>query len=187
MKRYVFALAILGIAGCQLSQETEKEVGRALPARSWASNLVHPGLQVQIAPVSERLQGTVLRLPIVVRVRNSTDKPITFSSPIPFPVFHGEISVTAPDGSSAITIHGCAKKHVMKEVTFSPGETQEFRRRARGQCGCRFVGGVRLKPGVYTLQLDGCDPIAIEVAETSCRDKSQGQDFELPPLPSCNL
>jgi len=165
MKRYVFAVAILALTGCQLSQETEKVVGRTPPARSWASNLFHPGLQVQIAPVSERLQGTVQRLPIVVRVRNSTDKPITFSSPVPFPVFHGEISVTAPDGRSAITIHGCAKKHVMKEITFSPGETQEFRRRARGQCGCRFVGGANLKPGVYTLQLDGCDSIAIEVTK----------------------
>ncbi len=165
MKRYVFALAVLAIAGCELSQETEKEVGRARPARPWASNVFHPGLQVQIAPVSERLQGTVQRLPIVVRVRNSTDKPITFSSPIPFPVLHGEISVTAPDGRSAITNHGCAKKHVLKAVTFLPGETQEFRRRARGQCGCRYVGGVSLKPGVYTLQLDDCDPVAIEVTK----------------------
>ena len=132
---------------------------------TWSDRADFHGLQVQIAPLAERIRKTDYQMPFLVRLRNKTGKPITFLSPAPFPVFHGEIAVRGPDGNNIILRQGCKKKHVMEDVAFEPEEMKEFRRNALGQCGCKCAGLGDLTPGVYTVQLARSNTIKIHVTE----------------------
>jgi hypothetical protein len=140
----------------------------------WASGLGgFPGLEVQIVSVTQKIEPTDHRMPIIVRFRNPSELPVTFRTAVPFPVFHGEIEVICPDGQSALSHVGCMKKHLLAEMTFAAGETKEFQVAALGQCGCRpreypvteGKGGssLVLPPGVYTLQFPGSEPVKIQV------------------------
>jgi len=133
------------------------------------------GLEIQIAPNSPTIKPTDLWFPVTIRIRNPFELPITFQTPVPFPVFHGEIVVISPNGHVAFTGGGCKKKHRMAEVTFAAGETREFQVAALGQCGCRpcchIVADVKgvptvvLPSGAYTLRLPGSKPVKIQVEE----------------------
>ena len=180
MKRYqtiLFAILIaLLCASCSQRPSEPVPVPETSKAKAggslWAPGLFH-GLEVQIAPVAEQIKQTDHGIPIIVSVCNPSDQPITFRSPVSFPVFHGEIEVLCPDGQNGLTGGGCKKKHLMEEVTFAAGETKTFRRAALGQCGHRprsypaaegtGTTTLVLPVGVYTLQFGDCKPVKIEV------------------------
>lgn len=151
-------LMILTVTGCVVNKKAK------CLTSSWTNeSMFANGLQVQIEAVSQKSKRTDM-LPIIIRFRNNTNETISFDTPVSFPVLH-DISVICPDGKSAFTTIGCKKKHLMEKVTFSPGETKEFKVFALGQCGRRLrvfpVSG--LIPGLYSIKIGNSKPIEIEV------------------------
>lgn len=174
-KIYVISgLTVFALVGC-LSDKIGEAKNQKVRKTSWTSEFIfQEGLQVQIEAVSYHYKRNNT-LPFILRIKNNTNKTISFEADAGFPVLHGEIEVICPDGESAFTTSGCNKKHDTEKISFAIGEIKEFKVFLLSQCGKRLrsypVAGTKfstssvIMPGVYTIKLGSCEPIEIEVKD----------------------